>query len=201
MKIRRAIRSSLVMFFALVIGCSTMERAKPPQESKDRLQEKLDELIANGAASPVSRKTTTFSENEVNTALSVQLKENIPKGIYDPQVRLLGNSRISARVVVDVDEFKRRSKRGSAGPLNFFGGKIPVLVRGDLIAREGQGQFKLQSAEANGIPLPKSLVLELLATYTRTKEKPDGFNIEKPFELPASIRAVVINPGEALFEQ
>jgi hypothetical protein len=201
MQIRRALRGSLMVLLAMVIGCSTMEPVKPPQESKDRLQEKIDELIANGAAAPVSRKTTTFSESEVNTALTVHLKEKIPRGIYEPQVRLLGNSRISARVVVDVDEFKRRSKRGNAGPLNFFGGKIPVLVRGDLIAREGQGQFKLQSAEANGIPLPKSLVLELLATYTRTKDKPDGFNLEKPFELPASIREVVINPGAALFEQ
>jgi hypothetical protein len=189
------------MLFALVIGCSTMETNKRPHETKDRLQEKLDELIANGAASPVPRKSTTFSESEVNTALTVILKEKIPKGITEPQVRLLGNSRISGRVVVDVDEFKRRSKRGNSGPLNFFGGKIPVLVRGDLVARDGQGQFKLQSAEANGIPLPKSLVLELLATYTRTKEKPEGFNLEKPFDLPVSIRAVVINQGEALFEQ
>ncbi len=189
------------MFFALVVGCSTMETSKRPHETKDQLQAKLDELIANGAASPVPRKSTTFSESEVNTALTVNLKEKIPKGISEPQVRLLGNSKISARVVVDVDEFKRRSKRGNSGPMNFFGGKIPVLVRGDLVAREGQGQFKLQSAEANGFPLPKALVLELLATYTRTKEKPEGFNLEKPFDLPASIREVVINPGLALFEQ
>ena len=201
MNIGRLIRGSLWMLFALVIGCSTMETNKRPHETKDRLQEKLDELIANGATSPVPRKSTTFSESEVNTALTVNLKEKIPKGIAEPQVRLLGNSKISARVVVDVDEFRRRSKRGNAGPLNFLGGKIPVLVRGDLVAHDGQGQFKLQSAEANGIPLPKALVLELLATYTRTKEKPEGFNLEKPFELPASIRDVVINPGVALFEQ
>ncbi|HWH76988.1 MAG TPA: hypothetical protein VNT76_06430 [Candidatus Binatus sp.] len=201
MTIRRLTYFGMPMLLALVIGCSAPETSKTPVESKDRLQEKIDEVIANGAESPVPHKSTTFSENEVNTALTVNLKEKIPKGITEPQVRLLGDSKIVARVVVNVDEFKKRSKRKNAGPLNFFGGKIPVVVRGDLVTRDGQGQFKLQSAEANGIPLPKSLVLDLLKTYTRSRQKPDGFNIEKSFELPAGIREIVIIPGEAKIVQ
>ena len=187
--------------FLLIASCG-VETAKPPIESHDQLQEKIDALLANGEKTPVPAKTTVFSEAEVNSALTVNFKEKIPSGITEPQVRLLGNSRLTARVVVDVDEFKRkRSKPSNAGPLNFFAGKIPVLVRGDLIVRGGQGQFKLQSAVVNGIPLPKSLVQEMLATYTRGRNNPNGIDLEKPFELPANIREVVVNLGEAVVLQ
>lgn len=195
-------RFAALTLVTLTVSCSGIDSAKPPIESRDRLQEKIDAVIANGKMTPVPAKTTSFSEAEVNTALTVNFRDKIPSGITEPQVRLLGNSRLTARVVVDVDEFKRkRGKRSNAGPLNFFGGKIPVLVRGELIARGGQGQFKLQSAEVNGIPLPKTLVQEMLSTYTRGRNNPNGIDLEKPFELPASIREVIINSGEAIVVQ
>ena len=190
-----------LLLLVLCASCATTESPKAPVETSRGVQEKIANLIANGTAGVVEPKTTAFSESEVNTALTVNLKEKIPKGIADAQVKLLGNSRIAARVVVDVDEFKRRSKRKSSGPLNFLGGKIPIVVSGGLVTGNGQGQFKLQSAEANGIPLPKSLVLDLLASYTRTRNHPAGFDLEKLFDLPAGIRAVIVNAGEAIVVQ
>jgi hypothetical protein len=39
--------------------------------------------------------------------------------------------RLAVRVADDVDEFKRKQNlRIISGPLNFFSGKIPILVRG-----------------------------------------------------------------------
>lgn len=199
---KRSIATTSGLWLLLLIAGCSVETSKPPIESRDQLQEKIDAVIANGEKTPVPAKTTSFSEAEVNTALTVNFKDKIPSGINQPQVRLLGNSRLTARMVVDVDEFKRkRGKRSNAGPLNFFGGKIAVLVRGDLIAREGKGQFKLHSAEVNGIPLPKSLVQEMLATYTRGRNNPNGIDLEKPFELPANIREVIVNLGEAVVVQ
>jgi len=199
---RSIFHCAALILLAVTLSCSGIETAKPPVESRDQLQEKIDAVIANGKMTPVPAKTTLFSQAEVNTALTVNFRDKIPSAIGEPQIRLLGNSRLVARVVVDVDEFRRkRGKSGNAGPLNFFGGKIPVLVRGDLIARGGQGQFKLQSAEVNGIPLPKSLVQEMLATYTRSRSNPNGVDLEKPFDLPANIHEVVVNLGEAVVVQ
>jgi len=186
---------------ALCAACSRIDTAKAPENIRDRVQEKLDGIIANGAQSPVPSKRTTFTESEINTALRVNLKDKFSQGISEPQVRLLGDSRIAARAIVDVDEFKRKRSKPSGAPLNFFGGKIPILLRGELIARDGQGVFKLQSAEANGIPLPRSLVLDLLATHTRSRINPAGFNLEKPFDLPANIREVTVNAGEVIVVQ
>ena len=195
-------RCAALIVLAVTPSCSGIDSARPPVESRDQLQEKLDAVIANGEQTPVPAKTTAFSEAEVNRALRVNFKDKIPSGITEPEVKLLGNFRLTARVVVDVDEFKRkRGKRSNAGPLNFFGGKIPVLVRGDLVTRAGQGQFKLQSAEVNGIPLPKSLVQEMLATYTRSRNNPNGIDLERPFDLPVNIREAIINLGEAVIVQ
>lgn len=195
-----AINLAGILLALAVYGCSTIDKDKASRDLRDQVQAKIDAVLANGALSRVATRTTTFSENEVNAALAANLIEQIPKGIAGAQVRLLGDARIALRAVVDVDEFKRKRSKPS-GPLMFFGGKIPVLIRGELTAKDGQGTFKLQSAEANGIPLPRAMVLDLLATHTRSRNNPDGFNLEKPFELPANIRAVTVNAGEIIVVQ
>ena len=187
---------------AMTFACSSLETKPSTIDQREQLKEKVDQLIANGELDPVQAKTTRFTEAELNSALNGQIAEWIPNGISEPQVRLLGNDRFSLQVIVDIDEFKRRRKRQrSAGPLNFFTGKMPALVRGDLITGDGKGQFKLQSTEVNGIPLPRALALDLLSTHTKSRRNPDGFDIEKPFDLPAKIRQLQINPAELVVIQ
>lgn len=195
-------RCVLCMFIISFTGCSRSDRAKAPLEEGSRLRAKIDQLIVGDARGPASSKLTSFSERELNAALKLHFKAKFPKGITEPQVKLLGDSRVAAHANIDVDEFKRkRGKRSALEPLNLFGGKIPVVVEGDLVARNGRGQFKLASAEINGIPLPNSLVRDLLAAHTRSRHHPDGFNLDRPFDLPASIREVIVNPGEAIVVQ
>lgn len=192
----------LGVVLAINLGCSTVETKSAKLDERGRVKEKVDQVIANGELDPVPAKRTSFSEAELNTILNSQIVEWIPNGISQPYVRLLGNGRISLRVIVDIDEFKRRRRRpGSAGPLNFFGGKVPALVRGDLITGDGKGEFKLQSVEMNGIPLPRALALELLSTYSKTRRNPEGFDLEKPFDLPASIRQLEIAAAEIVVIQ
>lgn len=187
---------------AINLGCSTVQTKSAKLDERDRLKEKIDQAIANGELYPVPAKRTSFTEAEINTILNSLAGDWIPNGISEPQLRLLGKERISLRVIVDIDEFKRRRRRpGSAGPLNFFSGKMPALVRGDLITGDGKGQFKLQSVEMNGIPLPRALALELLSTHSKTRRNPEGFDLEKPFNLPASIRQLQIAPAEIVVIQ
>ncbi|HEX6768844.1 MAG TPA: hypothetical protein VF208_05790 [Candidatus Binatia bacterium] len=187
---------------ALNLGCSGLETKPASVDPRERLKEKVDKVIANGELEPAPAQITRFTEAELNSILNSEIAAWIPDGISEPQVRLLGNDRFSLQVVVDIDEFKRRRKRQrSAGPLNFFSGKMPALVRGDLISGDGKGQFKLQSTEVNGIPLPPALALELLSTHTKTRRRPEGVDIQKPFGLPAKIRQLQINPAELVVIQ
>ena len=209
--IRRSILRDFGKLFAAALlggalavnyGCSSVETKPSSIDQGELLKEKVEQLIANGELDPVPPKTTRFTEAELNTILNGQIADWIPNGLSEPQVRLLGKDRFSLRVIVDIDEFKRRRKRPqSAGPLNFFSGKMPALIRGDLITKDGKGQFKLQSTEVNGIPLPGALALDLLSTYTKTRRHPEGFDIEKPFDLPAKIRQLQINTAEIVVIQ
>ena len=187
---------------AINYGCSGVETKPSSIDQGELLKEKVEQLIANGELDPVPPKITRFAEAELNTILNGQIADWIPNGLSEPQVRLLGKDRFSLRVIVDIDEFKRRRKRPqSAGPLNFFNGKMPALIRGDLITKDGKGQFRLHSTEVNGIPLPRALALDLLSTYTKTRRNPEGFDIEKPFDLPAKIRQLQINTAEIVVIQ
>jgi hypothetical protein len=183
-------------------GCSSVETKPTSVDQQEQLKEKVDEVIANGELDPVPAKTTRFTEAELNAILNSPIAKWIPNGVGERQVRLLGKDRFSLRAVVDIDEFKRRRKRpSSAGPLNFLSGKMPAVVRGDLISGDGKGQFKLQSTEINGIPVPPALALDLLSTHTKSRRHPDGFDIEKPFDLPAKIRQLQINSDELVVIQ
>lgn len=195
-------RASALVLFCLVFlwSCTTTRPVAVLKDPATRLQEKLEELAENSARSPVPPKNLAFAEDEVNLLVARYLKENAPQAIGEPQVTIQSEARLVARVLVDVDEFKRNRKRNS-GPLNFLSGRVPVIVRGEVTGQNGRGQFRLQSAEVNGFTLPRALVLELLANHTRTRDFPQGFDIEKPFELPLKIREMGLRPGEVWVSQ
>ena len=86
-------------------------------------------------------------------------------------------------------------------PLSYVSGQVPLTARGVLTSRDGGGQFQLGSAEILGVPLPRPIVQELVSFFSRTPEYPRGFNIDEPFNLPAKIRQVAVNQGEALIVQ
>ena len=199
----RTVRAWLAFaFLAYFYGCASVEPVKVTTEPRDRLEDKIDRLIENGAKSPVSALTTAFTEDEVNHILAVRMKEMMPNGLSDPHVTLVGNGALVARVFVDMDEYKRRRKgRGGLGPLTLMSGKLPVTAQGTLQTQEGQGRFKLHGAEVNGIPLPAPLVREMITSLSRSRRNPEGYDIEKPFALPANIRNVIINPNEAVVTQ
>lgn len=172
------------------------------REQGDKLAHKIEEINNNAAAEPVRSKQTPMTEPEVNSYLAFNIKDKIPRGLANPEIRMVGNGQLAGRVFVDMDEFKRgRGSGGVMDPLSYVSGQVPLTARGVLRTREGKGQFQLISAEIHGVPLPKQIVQELVSFFSRTKEHPNGFNMDEPFTLPAKIREVVINPGEAIITQ
>jgi hypothetical protein len=86
-------------------------------------------------------------------------------------------------------------------PVGYLSGKLPVTAKGRLVTQNGIGRFELESAEVSGITVPKSVLQELLAYYSRTPEKPAGINMDDPFELPSRIREIRVGKGEAVVVQ
>jgi len=186
----------------LLLGGSAIGSINLSKDQADRLERKITEIVKNASAEPVSAKRTPMSEPEINSYLNLNLKEKIPRGLSQPQLSLLGNRRLGGRVFVDIDEFKRQ--RGSGGivdPLNYISGSVPITASGVLSSKQGKGQFQLISAEILGVPVPKSVVQELVSFFSRSQENPRGINMDESFNLPAKIREIIINQGEALVVQ
>jgi hypothetical protein len=172
------------------------------REQGNNLERKIDEINKNAATDPVRPKKTPMSELEVNSYLVFNIKNKIPRGLANPEIRVIGSDQLAGRVFVDIDEFKRH--RGSGGftdPLSYISGQVPLTARGLLRTREGKGQFQLSSAEILGVPLPKWILQELVGFFSRTPENPNGINVDAPFNLPAKIREVAVAQGEVVVVQ
>lgn len=195
-------RGILFGLLILSVAASTTSAVQLSKEQGDRLERKIEEITKNGSAQPVRSRRTSTSELEVNSYLNFNLKDKIPRGLTNPQIAIVGDGQLAGRVFVDMDEFKRqRNSAGILDPLNYVSGQVPVTARGVLRTREGKGQFQLGSAEILGVPLPKPILQELVTFFSRTPENPNGFNIDAPFNLPAKIREVAVNRGEAVVVQ
>jgi hypothetical protein len=199
MKVRRGILFGLMI---LSLAASSTAAVQLSKEQGDRLERKIDEITKNAATDPVRSKRTPMSELEVNSYLNFNLKDKIPRGLANPQITIVGDGQLAGRVFVDIDEFKRhRNAGGILDPLSYVSGQVPVTARGVLRTQEGKGRFQLASAEILGVPLPKPILQELVTFFSRTPENPNGFNIDAPFNLPAKIREVAVNRGEAVVVQ
>ncbi len=80
-------------------------------------------------------------------------------------------------------------------------GRLPITARGTLTTKDGVGRFMLESAEVSGVTIPKTVLQELLSYYSRTKENPDGINMDDPFELPSRIREIRVGKATSTIVQ
>jgi hypothetical protein len=190
------------LFLPLALVAAGGAGAQLTREAGERLAQKIEEINRNATASPVRSKKTTVPELELNSYLALNLKDKIPRGLANPQVHLAGPQRVAGRVYVDMDEFRRhRGSRGPWDPLSYVSGQVPLTARGTLRTKDGRGEFQLAAAEIHGVPVPKSIVQELVSFFSRSAEHPQGINIDAPFDLPAKIREITIQQGEALVVQ
>jgi hypothetical protein len=197
-------RSRTVLWTVVVLGMtvSSMAADQLSKEYGDRLERKIAAINENALNDPLRSKRTLMSDVEINSYLNFNIKEKIPSGLTNPEIQIMGNRQLAGRVWVDMDEFKRQ--RGSGGimdPLSYVSGKVPLTARGLFQSQQGKGRFQLISAEILGVPLPKPIVQELVRFFSRTPQSPNGLEMDAPFNLPAHIREIEINPGEAVVVQ
>ena len=188
--------------FLLTLCASSSFAVALSRQDGDRLQAKIDAIVKNAAADPPKPGKFAIAEREVNSYLVFNLNEKIPKGLAEPEITMIGDGALAARVLVDMDEVKRRRQsRSVIDPLNYLSGQVPLNARGLLRTREGRGQFYLRSADIGGVPLPKPLLQELIGFFSRTPQNPNGFDIDAPFNLPSKIREISVRSGESVVVQ
>lgn len=197
---RRYLTSSL---FALGVLVAVLHGdARTSKKDAALLKQKVATITAHGEKAIKQPRKTILTESEVNSYLVFDAKEQLPAGVVEPWVTALGPGRVSGRAVVDLDAV-RKSKNPTSllDPMNYLFGRLPVTATGTLKTSNGVGRFELESASVGSIPIPKLLLQEIISHYSRTRESPSGLSLDEPFALPARIREIQVERGQAIIVQ
>lgn len=177
--------------------------AKLSRQQADSFHQKIL-VIADGghAADKAGARRTELSEAELNSWFVYHAQPLIPRGVAEPTISILGQGRVGAHAIVDLDAVAKQKATGNVlDPWSYVGGRVPVAITGMLHTKDGVGRFQVESAEVSGVPVPKTLLQELVAYYSRTENHPNGINLEDPFELPAGISRIEVGQGQAVVVQ
>ena len=168
------------------------------------LKQKIDRIVAGEALAPrrPAPTRTTVTQREVNSYLRYDLRSQVPVGIDDPVISILGDGRLIGEAVVDLDAVSRANPpKGMFDPMRLLTGRLPLRVQGVLTTSRGMGRFSLESASISGLPVPKSVLQTLVSHYSKSPDHPQGVGLDDPFALPAAIREIQVEPGQAIVVQ
>lgn len=203
--LRRQARSAVVLLS--VVAFVPAYAATLSRQHADVFSQKIA-VIRGRAESPVHPGTqrTRLTEDEFNSWFlyrAERWRKLVPTGVVQPQVTIVGQGQLAAQAVVDLEALSKRrgGSNGSFDPLSLIGGTVPVSVLGVLHTQAGRARFEVQSAQISGIPVPVSVLQELVGYYSRTPQRPEGLRLDQTFTLPAGIRHVEIGRGQAVVVQ
>jgi hypothetical protein len=200
MTLRATILTFVFPMFVTFVG---LEAAAVSRQQADVFAKKIAVIALQGDTERQAKdRRTLLTESEVNSWFVYRSAELLPKGVTAPQVTILGKGKVAGQAVVDLDAVaQRRSSGGLFDPWSYLGGRVPLTVAGILHTKDGQGRFEVESAEVSGVPVPKTLLQELVGYYSRSPERPQGIRLDDPFELPANIHHIEVGEGQAVVVQ
>ena len=166
------------------------------------LKQKVATINAHAERPTKTGQRIMVTENEVNSYLVYDAQPQLPTGVVEPSVTILGPGRLSGRAVVDLDAVRKAKNPTSLlDPMNYLMGRLPVTATGVLKTGNGVGRFALESASVGGVPIPKLILQEIVTYYSRTADNPSGVSLDDPFALPARIREIQVERGQAIIVQ
>jgi hypothetical protein len=187
---------------ALLIVVATLQAADTSRPQADTFAKKVALINQHAEQNASGARRTTLTEDELNSWFAFRAQPLLPAGLTQPKVTIVGNGKLMGSATVDLDALgKQRGSGGSLDVWSYLGGRLPLSVTGVLHSKGGQGRFELQAADISGVPVPKTLLQELLSYYTRSAEKPQGLRLEDPFTLPANIKQIEVGQGQAVVVQ
>ena len=198
----KAITSALVCAVGLtsIVGVGADVRATKRDAAS--LKQKVATITAHGETSSKVARRTIVTENEVNSYLVYEAGPQIPVGVVDPSITVVSPGRLSGRAIVDLDAVrKQKAPTSLLDPMNYLMGRLAVTAVGTLKTADGVGRFELESSSVGSIPIPKILLQEIVGYYSRSPEKPSGISLDDPFPLPARVREIQVDRGQAIIVQ
>jgi hypothetical protein len=198
----RTIASVFVSALGLASLVSLHADVRTSKHDAATLKQKVATINAQAERPAKVARRTIVTETEVNSYLVYEAREQIPTGVVDPSIAVLGPGRVSGRAIVDLDAVrKQKAPTSLLDPMNYLMGRVAVTAVGTLKTANGVGRFDLESSSVGSVPVPKILLQEIVGYYSRTPEKPAGISLDDPFPLPARIREIQVERGQAIIVQ
>jgi hypothetical protein len=196
-------RSAFVFVLSMLV--LPLQAATVSRQSAEEFSQKLALIQRQGevpASQTAGTRRTRLTEDELNSWFAYRAQPVLPTGVSEPQVTIVGEGQLAGQATIDLDAVsKRRASGGAFDPLSLIGGKVPVSVSGILHTRDGKARFEVQRAEMSGIPVPVTVLQEVLTYYSRSDERPQGVRLDDIFPLPANIRQIEVGQGQAVVVQ
>jgi hypothetical protein len=197
--------SNLRLSVALVAACASIGLDAAQQSAKrdaDQLRQKVAAIVQFAERPRREALRTTVTEPEVNAYLAYDAATDLPAGVLEPVVTIVGGGRLSGRAIVDLDAVrKQKNPTSMLDPMSYLTGRVPVMATGVLTTSNGTGRFQLESASVGGLPVPKMVLQEIVSYYSRTPQNPSGMSLDDPFALPSRIREIQVERGQAVVVQ
>jgi len=199
-------RLSIAVFMLLCGAGLSARQGSVSQQQADAFTKKLAIVTQRGIGGTQSRsgaaQRTPFTEGEVNSWFAYRSSDLMPTGVSDPRLTMAGDGKLRGTATVDLDTIAKRKSSGSAlDPWAFLGGRLPVTVSGVLRTQNGMGQFELQEATVSGVPVPTSVLQDIVAYYSKSSGDPEGVRLDGPFKLPSQIKQIEVGQGQAVVVQ
>lgn len=191
----------------LALAASVSLGAADPSSSRvdaDALKRKIDDIARRGeiVPRPATPLKTTITEREANAYLEQEMSDDLPTGVVAPSISMLGAGRVTGRAVVDLDRVRREMKARSVfNPIRYLSGRLPVVATGAIRTANGVARFQFESASVGGVRVPKVVLQQIVGYYSRSERYPSGVSLDDPFALPAAIREIQVERGQAVVIQ
>ena len=181
----------------LILAAPVDAQQDPARAHADSMSKKVQAILARAEAPASQAKpvTTTFTEAELNAYLRLDPTVGLPVGVKYPTLTFYDGGKVDSKALVDLDLIRVSEKRGWFDPLAYVTGIVEVRTIGTFRGSNGKGVYVFESASMGGVPIPKTVLAELVAFYTRSPETPKGIPLDAPFELPHRIRDIELRRG------
>ena len=175
--------------------------SSPSAIDGERLLDKLIEISANASTKTAAPPIIIIYQREINAYLRFQAASEFPEGVTDPDVALRSGGAVSLGATVDLSAIRDARARGTLDPLRYLGGRLPVSANGLVRTLNGIGRVDIESVSIGGVPMPASVLSELVRYYSRSDQNPDGIDVSEPFELPYGVTELRIEHEQVVVVQ
>lgn len=185
-----------------VVTPGAHQTAKSPgARDGERLLDKLVEISANAGAKTPGQRPVVIYQREINAYLRFQAASEFPEGVTDPDVALRTGGAVSLGATVDLSAIRDARARGPLDPLRYLSGRLPVSADGRVRTLNGIGRVDIESVSIGGVPMPSSVLSELVRYYSRSDQYPDGIDVTEPFELPYGVTELQVEHEQVVVVQ